>query len=230
MTALPSFSPEPVSLKTTPSRSFWGRGRVPVAVWRLQSVWRLRDCLGRKQTFSQRSRCGRFESAAQTQRIRKDDRLRPLQSISAILAGLAILLTSQTVAAQDDASSGAVFALIDNNEWCPGGSVYLDLESGSFLLYPRQARATCADPDARPSVERGTVEAGDLPSLRAAYLKARRAGLEKEVCQLVVSNGGPEALVITGPAFSAKTPENDGCWSDEAIALHDELFRMFGQR
>ena len=156
--------------------------------------------------------------------------MRPLQSISASLAALAILLTSQMVAARDDGSSGAVFALIDKNEWCPGGSVYLDLESGSFLLYPRQSRAASADPDAKPAVEQGTVAVGDLRSLRAAYLEARRAGLEKEECELVVSNGGPEALVITGPALSAKTPENEGCWSDEAMALHNELFHMFGQR
>lgn len=153
-----------------------------------------------------------------------------LRSISAIPVALTVLLSSQTLAAQDDDSSGSVFALIDRNEWCPGGSVYLDLESGSFLLYPRQPRPACADLNSTPAVERGSVAGEDLRILRAAHLEARRAGLEKENCELVVSNGGPEALVITGPAFSAITPENEGCWSDEATALHNELFRVFGQQ
>jgi hypothetical protein len=138
------------------------------------------------------------------------------------------LLPAPALGAGEDEYRAAVFALIDANEWCPGGSVYLDLATGSFQLYPRLNRRACQDKDTHPLVEQGTLPADELAVLRSDYREAVNAGLKREQCELVVGNGGPEALVLTGPGFSAETPENLGCWSGEARALHNDLFRVFG--
>jgi hypothetical protein len=134
------------------------------------------------------------------------------------------------LAARQDNYRAAVFALIDANEWCPGGSVYLDLETGAFMRHPRPIRADCRDAGDRAPVEQGRLADSDLRRLRAAYLEARRVGLRREECSLIVTNGGPEALAITAPGFSAVTPDNMGCWSDAAEGLHRELFELFGEQ
>jgi hypothetical protein len=152
-----------------------------------------------------------------------------VKAITPLITALT-LLTAQPVAAQQGEAAGAVFALMDKNEWCPGGSVYLDLQTGSFLLYRRLPRPACADAKMRASVEQGKLGAAELQLVRSAYFKARRAGLRRDHCELVVSNGGPEVLAVTGPAFSATTPEDEGCWSEAAMALHEELFKVFGGR
>ena len=143
------------------------------------------------------------------------------------LAAFAAILIAQPSAAQVDNPSGTVFAVLDRNEWCPGGSVYLDLRTGAYLLYPRLHRPRCTDPAARIEVKRGAIDAEQRSRVVAAYRQARRFGLRKDNCDIIISNGGPEALVITAPAFSEVTPEEDGCWSDEARTLHEELFRIF---
>ena len=152
-----------------------------------------------------------------------------MKTITRILASAVLLAASPAIAQQAD-RSGAVFALMDRNEWCPGGSVYLDLRSGAFLLYPVLPRPACTDPETDLEVERGTLGEGALRSLRTAYEEARRAGLRRRDCDVIISNGGPEALVITGPSFSARTPEEEGCWSEEAIALHGALFELFAEQ
>jgi hypothetical protein len=152
-----------------------------------------------------------------------------VKAITHSLLALA-LIAGQPLAAQGDSSVGTVFALIDSNEWCPGGSVHVDLETGSFVLYPRIARIDCYNPDARARVERGELSANDLRRLRSDSRKAQRQGLTREPCEMMMSNGGREALVITGPAFSDMTPEKEGCWSDAAVALHKTLFELFGEQ
>ena len=145
---------------------------------------------------------------------------------ASILTTLA-LATATSSAAQPE-PYGTVFALMDKNEWCPGGSVYLDIRTGSYQLYRLQGRHACSKPETQSPVEQGTIGKKVLRPLRAAYFKARQAGLRRDSCELVVSNGGPEVLALTAPAFSAVTPADEGCWSGEATALHNELFKVFG--
>jgi len=147
--------------------------------------------------------------------------------LSLVLVGSLAIAAGTPLQAQTD-QLGTVFALLDKNEWCAGGSVYLDLKSGAFLSYPRLARPACTDSKNQHSVKRGRLHGSELEALRTAYLAARLAGLKRENCDPAVSNGGPEALALTGPAFSARTPENEGCWSSEAVALHRQLFKVFG--
>ena len=141
-----------------------------------------------------------------------------------------LLLSQPALGRPQENQSGAVFALIDSNEWCPGGSVYLDLKTGSFLLFPRLSRPSCADSSSNVAVERGTLPPLVLNRLRPILAEARRAGLQRDRCDVVVSNGGPETLAITTPGFSDKTPDELGCWSEEATALHREIFGIFGKK
>ena len=142
----------------------------------------------------------------------------------------AALLTSTSLPAQEQDVSGAVFALLDKNEWCPAGSVYLDIRRGSFLLHPRRLTRECTDPRMDATVEQGRLTADKLRPLQAAFREARRAGLGRDECALVVSNGGREVLAITGAGFYAITPEEEGCWSEAAEALHRALFEVFGEQ
>jgi hypothetical protein len=146
-----------------------------------------------------------------------------------LLAALVGLVSAEPLAAQEAKGSAAVFALLDRNEWCPGGSVYVDLDSGAYMLHARPERRNCSDPDAKRPVEQGKLGKSELQGLRSAYARALGAGLRREPCEVVISNGGPEALVVTGSGVSAATPEDEGCWSKEAIDLHAELFRLFGR-
>lgn len=145
----------------------------------------------------------------------------------AFLAMLPLLASNQSQA-QSNEMSGAVFALFDHNEWCPGGSVYLDLRTGAFMLYPRVDRPACRNKEAPRSVEQGTLDLEELYQLREAATKAIDAGLRRDQCAFIISNGGPQNMVITAPGFSDATPDEIGCWSDQAEELHDELFRLFG--
>jgi hypothetical protein len=149
---------------------------------------------------------------------------------TAMLLAAVALTANHPVTPQLESSSGAAFALIDSNEWCPGGSVYLDLSTGSFMLYRRSPRPACTDPKLELAVEHGILRAAALKQMRAAYAKARRAGLRRPKCDMIVSNGGREALVITAPNFSDTTPEELGCWSGEATALHDAFLDVFGEQ
>jgi len=140
------------------------------------------------------------------------------------------LMAVEPRATQPARVDGTVFAMIDQNEWCPGGSVYLDLHTVSYMMYPRQARPACADQEFSPAIEHGILDPARLGAIQDAYLEARRAGLKRKDCELVISNGGPQAVVITAPGYSAATPEELGCWSTEATALHDRLFEAFGKQ
>jgi hypothetical protein len=151
------------------------------------------------------------------------------RSVLAMLLTALPLMAAAPASSQAHAPSGAVFALIDQNEWCPGGSVYLDLRTGAFMLFPRAARPGCSDSNVARAVQRGMLNQAALQRLRAASADARRAGLRRETCDLVVSNGGPEAVVTTAPGFSEAAPEERGCWSAQAVALHRTLADVFGK-
>lgn len=137
-------------------------------------------------------------------------------------------LTVDRAQAQSNEVPGAVFALMSSSEFCPSGSVYVDLRTGDFMLYPRLGRANCRNENSMPSVETGTLALGNLHRLRDAVFEATDAGLQRDDCEVNISNGGPESLVITTPSFSDAAPIETGCWSDQANKLHAVMFELFG--
>jgi hypothetical protein len=154
-------------------------------------------------------------------------------SLPSLAALAAALIASQPLTAQESDGSSAVFALMDRNEWCAGGSVYLDVGTGSYLLYPVPVAPECFDRTTRSPVQHGKIGGADLLTVEAALREARRAGLtDRARCAGMIAlppMAGSEVLVITESRYSERTPENKFCWSDEAKALHNELFRIFGR-
>lgn len=152
-----------------------------------------------------------------------------MNAMTAVAAGLS-LGAATPLSPQQAGRFGTVFALLGGGEWCSGGSVYIDLQTGSFMRYPRLNRRMCNDPNASNAVESGTLGAASLQPLRVAYDEALREGMRREKCDVIISNGGPEALVINGPTVSAASPEQPGCWSAAARRLHRLLFDSFGRQ
>jgi len=55
-------------------------------------------------------------------------------------------------------------------------------------------------------------------------------GLERRDCRVVISNGGTPVLRITRGGQTVAAPQNEGCWSESALRLHDVLERLFDPR
>ena len=114
---------------------------------------------------------------------------------------------------------------IAHNEWCPRGTITLDLATGEYMLLPGLTGPACTDPSIRRPILRSVLEEPRLRSIR----RAKDAGLSRSECDVVVSNGGQRALVLSGARDMRIAPENQGCWSKEASALHDLLETEFGE-
>ena len=130
------------------------------------------------------------------------------------------------------APSGTIFATIDHSEWCQAGSVTIDVATGRYMLTRGLDRSVCDMRTVRREVTHGTLAADRLASIRAAYARVEADGMVAAACRnggkpsdLVVSNGGPQALVLTGAFATQIAPTNLACWSREAYQLHRLLDR-----
>ncbi len=150
-----------------------------------------------------------------------------------------LLLAPSPAPAPADYTAGipAIFATIGHSEWCPAGNVQVDLRTGDYTLTPRAARAVCRDPKLVRPIEHGQVDAARLSAIREAYGRAQEEGLD--ACRagkrgdIIVSNGGTPIMVLTSGAGTWAVPQDYGCWSSAAIALHralDETFKASHQR
>lgn len=148
-----------------------------------------------------------------------------------LLTAMTIALSPPALAEKEEGPSwdaATVYAVIDANEWCSGGSVHVDLWSGEYVLLPRPMRIDCqAESETHRNIEHGSVTDSELASLRTAYRHLAQTGMEREDPELIVTNGGREALSVAGPKWSAVTPRDEGRWSDEARDLHGLLFDIF---
>ena len=169
------------------------------------------------------------------------DPLRTLAGRGTIAHMFLVLAAIMGVAQQGSASTSTsihgtawVFSTIAHSEWCPAGNVMLDLRTGTYSLTARASRRVCNDVSLDRPTRRGRLRAGQLATVRAAYLRAVEEGLENADCQpgrrlnkLVISNGGTPVLVLTTGRGTLVAPGQLSCWSDAADALHDELDRAF---
>lgn len=123
-----------------------------------------------------------------------------------------------------------VMADVARSEWAPPGVVSLNLHSGRYLLTPAPARGASV----RPPSRRGRLTPAELAPIRAAFASARMQGLVDSACgnggrpaQIVVSNAGPPALVLTTGEGAVSAPSELGCWSDAARSLLRVLEERF---
>jgi hypothetical protein len=127
-----------------------------------------------------------------------------------------------------------IFLTVGQSEWCPAGNVMLDLRTGSYALTPRAQRSVCNDANLERPVIHGRLVGEQLAAARSAYLRVLSEGLESPVCRsgrrpnyIVISNGGPQILLVANGSSSISAPDDLTCWSEAATALHDALDRVF---
>lgn len=127
-----------------------------------------------------------------------------------------------------------VLSTIEQSEWCPAGNVRLDLRTGRYVLTPRAPRQVCNQASLERPVRTGSLAGKRLSQARAAYLRVLREGLTDPACRdggrpdrVVVSNGGPQILVVARGAGMASAPDDLSCWSPSAEALQNMLDQMF---
>jgi hypothetical protein len=130
-----------------------------------------------------------------------------------------------------------VFSTIGQSEFCNPGHVRLDLRTGRYSLTVRAPRRLCDQRDLERPVRSGKLPDESLARVRAAYRQVIAEGLETPICReggkprdIVISNGGTLILVVATGTAVGSAPDDLGCWSKAAIALHDALDEAFGTR
>ena len=127
-----------------------------------------------------------------------------------------------------------LFATVQHSEWCPAGNVRLDLQTGRYAFTARAPRRVCQQAGFERPVAAGRLAPGRLAAIRAAAARVLTEGFVHPECanggrrrEIVVDNGGIPVLVLTNGAGTAAAPDDLGCWSDAANALHASLDDAF---
>lgn len=119
------------------------------------------------------------------------------------------------------------------SEWCPAGNVRLDLRTGAYALTNPARRPACADPKLERPARTGTLDPTKLGTVRAAFVQTLGDRLADSACRsgrrdkLVISNGGPQILVVANGAEAWSAPDDLSCWSEPANKLHRLLSEIF---
>lgn len=155
-----------------------------------------------------------------------------MRAIFGLIASLSILFSSAAKAQEGphpEWDAATIYAILDGNEFCAGGAIHIDLWSGEYVRLPRTQNPDCQkrDRDTRRGIEHGALSDAQLSSLRKGYRELANASLQKDVCELIISNGGRELVAIVAPTWVSVTPDDEGCWQDEEISLKKVLLQIF---
>ena len=130
-----------------------------------------------------------------------------------------------------------IVATVHHSEWCPAGNVRLDLVTGRYQFTAGVPRPACTDRRIERPVVAGTLAGPRLAAVRAAFLRAVAEGVTTQTCldgrrpeQLVITNGGVPVLLLTTGRATLSAPDELGCWTRAANALHQALERVFPSR
>jgi hypothetical protein len=128
-----------------------------------------------------------------------------------------------------------ILASVGHSEWCPAGTLRLNLMTGRYTVTAPPRWRECIRPVWPSLVRAGVIGTGVLAGIRLAYARTRSEGLEAPDCRnngqpprLVISNGGPRSLSLVARGMTTRPPRNEGCWSDAASRLHRLLDDRFG--
>ena len=151
-------------------------------------------------------------------------------------AALVTLVLSSPATAQrgNPAPPVSIEASVGHSEWCPTGTVRLNLATGRYVVRAPGTWLRCRRPSWQRPMRIGLLSAGDLRAVREAWRRAEADGLESPACrnggrpeEVVISNGGRPTLRLIGRGRTWSPPADPNCWSREARALHDLLERLF---
>ena len=127
-----------------------------------------------------------------------------------------------------------VFTTLAHSEWCPPGTVRVDIRTGSYELTVRAPRRICSQRALDRPVRKGRLNNNALVAVRRAYWSAASDDLTSPDCMnggppttVVVSNGGRPILLVVSGRRAESAPDQVGCWSNAATVLHDLLNRTF---
>ncbi|HMG47198.1 MAG TPA: hypothetical protein VK614_07035 [Allosphingosinicella sp.] len=136
--------------------------------------------------------------------------------------------------------SASVFTTVGHSEWCPPGTVRLNLGAGRYAVRAPRTWRACRRPAFPTRVRTAVLAADELAAVRAAYQRAASEGLAHPACRnggrperIVISNGGTPILRLTERARTISPPRDRNCWSDAALRLHrllNDMFRPRGER
>jgi hypothetical protein len=133
--------------------------------------------------------------------------------------------------------SASVFATVGHSEWCPPGTVRLNLATGRYTVTAPRTWRTCRRPPYRSRVRAAVLAGGALADVRAVYHRAVSEGLEAPACRnggrpeaVFLGNGGIPAMRLTNGGRTASPPSNPACWSGAARQLHRLLDNSFNPR
>jgi hypothetical protein len=164
-------------------------------------------------------------------------RLRALLAAWVALAGAAAGASARDA---DSSRSASVFTTVGHSEWCPPGTVRLNLDTGRYTVTAPRTWRVCRRPPFRSRVRMAVLAADALAAVQAAYRNALSEGLGNPACQtgvrpraIVVGNGGTPSLRLTSSGRTMAAPNDFVCWSEAAWRLHrllNDMFRPRGER
>lgn len=149
---------------------------------------------------------------------------------------LAVTLSACASAASPGVSehpaTAVIFGTVGQSEWCPAGSVRVDLRTGGYALTARAPREVCQNPDLERPVVEGTLDPTRLRALRQAFQRTTRDGLDacrggRRPDDMIISNGGLHILLVTDGRATDAAPSDLSCWTEAAWAMHNLLAVTF---
>jgi hypothetical protein len=162
-----------------------------------------------------------------------------LRAVFGAWLAAAVAVTPMPASAREPGSSRreSVFATVGHSEWCPPGTVRLDLGTGRYTVTAPRTWRTCRRPPYRSRVSTAVLAGDALAAARAAFQEAVSQGLDNPACRnggrpetLVIGNGGIPTLRVTNGGRTASPPSNMTCWSGAARRLHRLLETTFNPR
>lgn len=133
--------------------------------------------------------------------------------------------------------SESVFATVGHSEWCPPGTVRLDLGTGRYTVTAPRTWRTCRRPPYRSRVRTAVLVGDALVDVRIAYQDAVGLGLDNPACRngrrpdaVVIGNDGILTLRLTRGGRTTSPPSDLTCWSEAARHLHRVLDNAFNPR
>jgi hypothetical protein len=155
-------------------------------------------------------------------------------TVFAALAMVAGCIASPSRAAEPEDNTASVFATVGHSEWCPPGTVQLDLMTGRYTVTAPLTWRTCRRPPWARRTRTGVVPSLELIPLQVTYDMVTVEGLEHHQCrgrgrpeQIVVSNGRTPLMRLTDRGRTISAPNDRACWTGAASRLQCLLEAAF---
>lgn len=135
---------------------------------------------------------------------------------------------------QERPYQASLVASVGHSEWCPPGTVQLDLMTGHYTVTAPRDWRTCRRPSWALRTRAGMMTSLELVPIQVTFQNAIEGGLEHPLCrigrrpeQIVVSNGGTPVMRLTERGRTTAAPNDRTCWTGAASRLQCLLETAF---